>query len=144
MTAKISRRPDGDHLDVESGGVVTLKSGSALRGVQGAKIEIPVQWRTVAGTSYTLSEIDTGQWLGTTSGSAVSITVPPAASVPFEPGTQIGIAQLGAGQVTIVQGVGVTVLTPETLLLSKQSATAVLTLTLTPNVWLLAGYLEAA
>lgn len=141
---KINPRPDGDHLDVERGGVVTLRSGGALRGEPGALVEVPVPWRTVAGTSYTLSEVDTGQALATTNGSAVTITVPPASSVPFPIGTQIGIAQMGAGQVTIAAGAGVTIRTPETLLLAKQYAIAMLILTATADVWLLTGNLQAA
>jgi uncharacterized protein affecting Mg2+/Co2+ transport len=71
------------------------------------------------------------------------IAVPTAALVSFEPLSQIHILQWGAGQVTIVEGDGVSVETPETLKSSKQYAIMTL-LAIDTNSWLLTGYLEAA
>ena len=74
---------------------------------------------------------------------ANTLTVPPNSTVAFEVGTVINVHQRGAGQTTIVQGVGVTVRTDETLKLRKQWATAVLIKRGTDE-WVLAGSLEAA
>jgi hypothetical protein len=111
-----------------------IRIGSLLR--YSGIIAVP----TVA---YTLRKFDAGKLIQTTSGSATSITVPPAALVSFEPLSQIHILQWGAGQVTIVEGDGVSVETPETLKSSKQYAIMTL-LAIDTNSWLLTGYLEAA
>ncbi len=74
---------------------------------------------------------------------ANTLTVPPNSTVAFEVGTVINVHQRGAGQTTIVQGVGVTVRTDETLKLRKQWATAVL-IKRGADEWVLAGSLEAA
>lgn len=74
---------------------------------------------------------------------AVSVEVPPASSVAFGIGTSVVVAQLGAGQVTVVAGVGVTIRTPETLKLRKQYAQAAL-VKIDTDLWLLEGNLEAA
>jgi len=44
-----------------------------------------------------------------TSGSATSFTIPPNSSVAFPTGSQLVLTQLGAGQVTVAAGVGVTI-----------------------------------
>lgn len=75
--------------------------------------------------------------------SAVSVTVPPNSSVAFGIGHSIVVSQLGAGQVSIIAGSGVTIRTPETLKLRKQYAQAVLT-KLDTDLWMLEGNLEAS
>jgi hypothetical protein len=58
--------------------------------------------------NYTLVLTDAGKVIEMNKASAVNLTVPPNSSVAFPAGTQIVIVQLGAGQVTIVEGSGVT------------------------------------
>ena len=59
------------------------------------------------GTTYTLVAGDAENKLVTLSnGSAITLTVPPSV---FTAGQQINIAQIGAGQVTLAQGAGVTI-----------------------------------
>ena len=59
------------------------------------------------GTTYTLVAADAENKLVTLSNaSAITLTVPPSV---FTAGQQINIAQLGAGQVTLAQGAGVTI-----------------------------------
>lgn len=82
-------------------------------------------------------------WVEMDVASANNLTVPPSSSVAFELGTVINVHQRGAGQTTIVAGVGVTVRTDETLKLRKQWATAVL-VKRGADEWVLAGSLEAA
>jgi hypothetical protein len=139
MTAKIQQTAGGDREEVASGGVFTIKAGGALRGEAGALIEIQTNWKTVAGTTYGLTDGDSGKTLKTTNGSAVSITVPAGLSI-----APISVVQYGAGQVTFVAGAGVTIRTSETLKLSKQYAAATLMPTDTADEYLLVGYLEAA
>lgn len=59
--------------------------------------------------SYTLVLADRGKLVETNVGAANTITVPPNSSITFPIGTKIDIAQYGAGQTTIVPGIGVTV-----------------------------------
>lgn len=59
------------------------------------------------GTTYTLVSADAENKLVTLSNaSAITLTVPPSV---FTAGQQINLAQIGAGQVTISQGSGVTI-----------------------------------
>lgn len=77
------------------------------------------------------------------SGSAQTFTVPPNASVAFPTGCVIPLYQAGAGQITVAQGAGVTIRTPETLLLRKQYASAALR-KIGTDEWILTGDLEGA
>lgn len=97
----------------------------------------------VPSTAYNLRRVDAGKLIQTTSGSATTITVQPASLVPIEPLSQIHILQWGAGQVTIAEGAGVSVETPETLKSAKQFSIMTL-LNIDTDSWLLTGYLEAA
>jgi hypothetical protein len=68
---------------------------------------IPLNNQT--GTTYTLVASDAGDLVNLTNASAITLTVPTNASIPFATGTQITIAQSGAGKVTVAGAVGVTV-----------------------------------
>jgi hypothetical protein len=58
--------------------------------------------------SYTAVLTDDGKLVTMSNASANTFTVPPNSSVAFGIGTQINIAQLGAGSTSIVAGAGVT------------------------------------
>lgn len=60
------------------------------------------------GTSYTLALSDAHKVVTLNNANAVTLTVPPSTSAAFEVGDQVNILQLGAGQVTVVGGAGVT------------------------------------
>ena len=93
--------------------------------------------------SYTLVIGDAGKAVEMNVGTANNLTVPPNSSVAFPVGTIIEVAQVGAGQTTIVAGSGVTVRTPGTLVLSGQWSTVSLRKRDTDE-WLLAGDVEAS
>jgi hypothetical protein len=59
------------------------------------------------GTTYTFVAADTGKFVTCNNGSAITVTIPTNAAVPFLVGTQINVLQLGAGQITF-GGAGVT------------------------------------
>lgn len=61
-----------------------------------------------AGTAITLTLTDAGDYLRTTSGTAVTITIPPQSSVAWSADTEINIEQAGDGAVTIQGDAGVT------------------------------------
>ena len=94
------------------------------------------------GTSYTLALTDQGGLVTMANGSASVLTIPPNASVAFATGTVIVVAQLGAGQVTVTAGVGVTVNATPGAKLRTQFSGATLIKTDT-NTWLAIGDLSA-
>ena len=64
--------------------------------------------RAVTTASSTAVLADDGKLVTMSNASANTFTIPPNSSVAFGIGTQINIAQLGAGNTSIVAGAGVT------------------------------------
>lgn len=58
------------------------------------------------GTTYTLVAADLGKWVTLSNASGITLTVPPSI---FAAGNVVHIQQIGAGQVTLAQGSGVTI-----------------------------------
>ena len=58
------------------------------------------------GTTYTLVASDSAKLVTLSNASGITLTVPPSI---FSTGNQIHIQQIGAGQVTLAQGAGVTI-----------------------------------
>jgi hypothetical protein len=83
-----------------------------VRFTGGAWVEVPrpgvVRIRTLTGASHTLEAIDLGCIIETTGSSAVTMTLPTEAMVPFETGALINITQVGSGGTTIQAAAGVT------------------------------------
>lgn len=80
-------------------------SVSLVGGTTSASAQLNFNAQT--GTSYTLVSSDAENKLVTLSNAAaITLTVPPSV---FTTGQQINIAQIGAGQVTLAQGSGVTI-----------------------------------
>lgn len=94
------------------------------------------------GTAYTLVLTDAGKFVTMTNAGASTLTVPPNASVAFPVGTLIEGAQLGAGQVTLVGDVGVTVNATPGLKVAAQYGSFGLIKTAT-DTWLAFGRLAA-
>lgn len=91
--------------------------------------------------SFTLALANAGRFIKVTASSAVTVTIPTNASVAFPVGTEIEIAQIGAGAVTIAGASGVTIDSLDSMVnLAGQYATVCLK-KLDTNVWLLAGAL---
>ena len=91
------------------------------------------------GTTYTLDIEDAQAVVTLNNASAITVTVPPNSSVAFPIGTTIALIQIGAGQVTVAQGSGVTVSSEGSALkLNAQYAIATLIKTGT-NQWYLGG-----
>lgn len=127
--------------DVTSGTFTDARiSESSVTQHRDALLELGVNTQT--GTSYTLVLGDSGDIVEMNNSSANTLTVPPNSSVAFPTGTTINVTQLGAGATTVVEGSGVTIRTPETLILNKQYAVASLYKRGT-NEWVLSGYLQA-
>jgi hypothetical protein len=95
------------------------------------------------GATYTAVLTDDGKLVTMSNASANTITIPPNSGVAFGIGTQINIAQLGAGATTIVAGSGVTLNSAGgKLKLDAQYAVATCVKTDT-NTWFVVGNLKA-
>ena len=93
--------------------------------------------------SYTAVLTDDGKIITMSVATANNFTVAPNSSVAFGIGTQLNIAQLGAGQTTLVAGAGVTLNSAGTKLkLGAQYAVATCVKTDT-NTWFVVGNLSA-
>jgi len=93
------------------------------------------------GTTYTLVLTDSAKFVTLSNASAITATVPPNSSVAFPTGTQVNLMQLGAGQVTVAAGSGVTLRSAGTLVkTSAQYAVATL-LKIASDEWVLVGNL---
>jgi hypothetical protein len=122
--------------DFTAGQILTA---AELDAVATAMIAINAQ----TGTTYTTVLADDGKLITCSNASAIALTIPPNSSVAYGIGTQINIAQLGAGQVTITAGAGVTLNSAGAKLkLSAQYAVATCVKTDT-NTWFVVGNLSA-
>ena len=121
--------------DFTSGQTLTA---AQMDNVATAMIAINAQTAT-----YTAVLTDDGKLVTMSVGSANNFTVPPNSSVAFGIGTQLNIAQLGAGQTTIVAGAGVTLNSAGSKLkLNAQYAVATCVKTDT-TTWFVVGNLSA-
>ena len=139
-TFTILRGQSGTSAISHSGGA-TVKHvfvSEALNAFEaGLNETIPLNTQT--GTSYTLAVNDSGQLVTLSNASAITLTVPTNASVPFAIGTQVTITQANSGQVTVAGAVGVTVNSADSALkLRVQWSSATLIKTNT-NSWILIG-----
>ena len=90
------------------------------------------------GTSYTFIITDVRKHVTFNNGAAITVTVPPNVDVAFGLGARIDISQLGAGQVTLAQGAGVTIQNASSLALSGQYSGGSI-IQITADEWLLVG-----
>jgi hypothetical protein len=117
-------------------------------GAQGPKgdtgagaVPLPVNAQTVAAYTLALTDAPAPKYEGgvtMTNAAANTVTVPPNSAVAFAVGALVTIAQLGAGQTTLVAGSGVTLRTSSTLALRAQYSAATLW-QIAANVWLVMG-----
>jgi len=98
--------------DTAASGLSDAPSDGKIYGRQDAAwVEVPgstLAVKAVTSTSYTFVAGDAGEGLEAANASAITMTIPPNASVAFPVGTLITVAQADAGQVTIAPGSGVT------------------------------------
>lgn len=138
----LSTGSTGDVLMRNSGGTYAPDGTVTTYGSRISALEaLTINAQT--GTTYTLVLGDAIAKLITLSNaSAITLTVPPNSSVAFPIGTTITLAQIGAGQVTVTAGVGVTVNGAPGLKLTDQWSSATLIKRLT-DTWLVVGRLSA-
>ena len=93
------------------------------------------------GTTYTPVLTDNGKLITLNNANPITFTVPTNTSVTYPIGAQINLAQIGAGQVSVVGDTGVTVNATPTLNLRAQYSAASI-VKLGTNSWLLLGDLQ--
>lgn len=119
-----------------SGQVLTAAEQNAL-----ATAMIAIRASTATSTTALLT--DDGKLVTMSNASANTFTVPPNSSVAFGIGTQLNIAQLGAGSTSIVAGAGVTINSNGgKLVLNGQYAVATV-VKVDTNEWFAVGNLKA-
>ena len=79
-------------------------SGGVTSGT--ATLRLKLEFDAETGTTYTLVAANLNQLVTLDNASSITLTVPPSI---FSAGDVINIAQIGAGQVTLAQGAGVTI-----------------------------------
>lgn len=117
-------------------------TGGTWSGVIFNSPQINVGINTQTGTSYTTVLADNGKLVTQSNASAITTTIAPFSSVAYPVGAQLNFTQLGAGQVTIQGGSGVTVVSTggtasaPKLRAQYSSATAIC---ISQDNWLVAG-----
>lgn len=95
------------------------------------------------GTTYTLVLADAHKLVTLSNASAITCTVPPNSSVAFETGDQVNLLQLGAGQVTIAAGSGVTIRSEGSKLKLKGQYAIATLVKIASDEWVALGNLSA-
>jgi len=143
-TLTIVRGQSGTSAISHSGGA-TVKHvfvSEALNAFEaGLNETIPLNAQT--GTTYTLVAGDAGDLVTLSNASAITLTVPTNASVPFAIGTQITITQANSGQVTVAGAAGVTVNAADSATKLRTQWSAATLIKLATNSWILIGDISA-
>jgi len=89
-----------------TGQVLAKASGTDLDFTWTEQDDTTLSFNAQTGTTYTLVAADLGKLVTLSNAGAITLTIPPSV---FAAGNQIHIQQIGAGQVTLAQGAGVTI-----------------------------------
>lgn len=102
-SAWVSVSNPGDITSIVTGADSGLAGGATSGAVT---LRLKLEFNAQTGTSYTLVAGDLNKLVTLSNASAITLTVPPSV---FSAGDEIHIQQIGAGQVTLAQGSGVTI-----------------------------------
>ena len=100
---------DASLLDLKggtSGQVLSKNSNTDMDFTWIEQDDTTISFNAQTGTTYTLVASDVGKLVTLSNASGITLTVPPSV---FAAGNIINIQQIGAGQVTLAQGAGVTI-----------------------------------
>jgi hypothetical protein len=95
------------------------------------------------GTTYTTVLADDGKLITCDNAASIALTIPPNSSVAYGIGTQINIMQLGAGQVTITAGAGVTLRSAGNKLKTNAQYAVATCAKIATDTWVVVGNLSA-
>jgi hypothetical protein len=95
------------------------------------------------GTTYTAVLADDGKLVTCDNAAAIAFTIPPNSTAAFGIGTQINIMQLGAGQVTITAGAGVTLRSAGSKLKTNAQYAVATCCKIATDTWVVVGNLSA-
>ena len=98
---------------------------------------------TERAAAFPLALLDAGNLVPVNSATAVAVTVPPNASVAFLVGTIINLSQVGAGQIVITAGAGVTIRQADSQFKTAKQWAEVSLRKRGPDEWVLTGYTAA-
>jgi hypothetical protein len=98
-----------------------------------------LKFKSVAGTSYELLDTDPGHLIAFSNDDAITVTVPPNASVPIDVGGAVILTQYAAGQITPVAGAGVTLRAAGGLLKTRAQFSQITLIKVDTNEWLIGG-----
>ena len=123
---------------------IDFTAGEVLTAVQmDAVATAMIALNAQTGTTYTVVLADDGKLITCDNASAIALTIPPNSSVAFGIGTQINIMQLGAGQVTITAGAGVTLRSAGTKVKTNGQYSVATCVKIATDTWVLVGNLTA-
>jgi hypothetical protein len=122
----------------------TFTAGQVLTAAECTNLAVSmIALNAQTGTSYTAVIGDDGDLVTLDNASAITFTIPPNSSVAFGIGTQINVMQLGAGQVTITAGVGVTLRSAGTRLKTNGQYAVATCCKIATDTWVVIGNLAA-
>ena len=122
----------------------SFTAGQVLTAVQqNALATAMIAINAQTGTTYTTVLTDDGKLITADNAAAIALTIPPNSSVAFGIGTQINIMQLGAGQVTVTAGAGVTLRSAGSKLKTSAQYAVVTCAKIATDTWVVVGNLAA-
>lgn len=135
----------GDTGSVPLLGTLTAGTGITITNAAGSitVASLNTTLNNQTGTTYTLVLTDAGKFITFTNGGAITVTVPTNAAVAFPIGTQIGVQQGGAGQVTFAGAVPPTLQSADNAYKLVKIYSVGALIKIASDVWALAGDMEA-
>jgi hypothetical protein len=122
----------------------TFTAGQVLTAAECTNLAVAmIALNAQTGTTYTAVLGDDGKLVTCDNASAIALTIPPNSSVAFGIGTQINIMQLGAGQVTITAGAGVTLRSAGSKLKTNAQYAVATCCKIATDTWVVVGNLSA-
>ena len=138
---QVEESSDEDKIRFDTGGTERAVLDSSALDVTGNVI-YNLGLNSQTGTTYTFAATDRGKLVTMNNGSAQTVTVPPNSSVSIAVGSQVQVAGLGAGEITMAAGSGVTLRSTPGLKLRAQYS-SVTCIKIATDEWILVGDLEA-
>jgi hypothetical protein len=122
----------------------TFTAGQVLTAAECTNLAVSmIALNAQTGTTYTAVLADDGKLVTCDNASAIALTIPPNSTAAFGIGTQINIMQLGAGQVTITAGAGVTLRSDGSKLKTNAQYAVATCCKIATDTWVVVGNLKA-